>query len=69
MAERAYEMCSKHKIEMTVESDCSTCHGSGEVEDDEGGVTERVTCWRCRGSCVSPWLDCEMCIEESLDDI
>lgn len=56
--------CSKHGIEMDVESDCSTCHGEGMVEDDEGGVIEYVRCWSCGGSGISPWLDCWLCLED-----
>jgi DnaJ-class molecular chaperone len=57
--------CAKHQCERTVECDCSTCHGEGIVDDPDdilGGGYE--TCWRCHGSGVSPWLDCEWCLED-----
>lgn len=64
-------ICQTHKIEMDVVSDCSTCHGSGIVEDDyDFGAPPHsfVKCWRCGGSGVSPWLDCAFCLEENRDE-
>ena len=38
--------------------DCDVCGGWGEVEDDEGGVSEWVKCWQCEGDgeMYYPWL-------------
>jgi len=61
--------CERHKCAKDRESDCHVCHGEGVVEDHDdviGRGTE--TCWSCRGSGRSPWLDCEWCLEESDDD-
>lgn len=63
----AFEICPTHKIAMTVERDCSICRGTGEVQDPDDYAEQPgyVTCWNCRGSGVSSWLDCEMCLDES----
>lgn len=56
--------CRTHNAECDVEVECSTCNGEGSVEDDEGGVREWVTCWQCKGSGMSPWLECQYCLDE-----
>ena len=63
--------CLKHNIVMDVEGDCPTCHGDGMVEDvdDYGDDPRMEECWACRGSGVSPWLDCWLCLEEAQDEI
>lgn len=58
--------CGKHNVVMDVQCDCHVCHGEGMVEhvDDYGPVPRMETCWSCRGSGISPWPDCWLCIEE-----
>lgn len=69
MAEPARNICPKHNVTMDVESDCSTCHGDGMIEGDQDfGFPKYEKCWRCDGSGVSPWLDCEFCLEEDRDE-
>lgn len=59
--------CARHQCERTVEGDCHVCHGEGVTEDaDDIGIE---TCYNCRGSGTSPWLDCEFCLDEALDEI
>jgi DnaJ-class molecular chaperone len=58
--------CTKHNVVMDIYNDCSTCRGDGMVEDmDEYGPNPGMeTCWSCRGSGVSVWPDCWLCLEE-----
>lgn len=60
--------CPKHNVPYDVESDCSTCHGEGQVWDDDPGMgSGYLRCWSCGGSGVSPFLDCWVCLEEDDD--
>lgn len=62
-------LCPKHNLPYDVESDCHVCHGEGQVDDDEPGSGHAyITCWACRGSGTSPFLDCEFCLDEERDD-
>lgn len=64
------EICRKHKVPMDVESDCSICHGDGEIPDPDDFAESPgyVRCWKCNGSGVSSWLDCELCIDEGVEE-
>lgn len=60
------ETCKKHGIPLHLRSfDCECDYG--EVEDDEGGVTEWVTCHRCKGAGEIECMTCELCEEEYYD--
>jgi len=41
--------------------DCS-CR-DGYLDDDDDDFYDR-TCWKCHGTGVSPWLECDFCNEE-----
>lgn len=64
------QWCSKHNCARDVQSDCSTCHGDGEVEDndDYSPLPRTRLCWSCGGSGFSPWLDCSTCLDEGEND-
>lgn len=63
------EQCKKHPLSEMVYVDCQTCHGTGEVEWDDDACSNRemITCWRCRGSGISQWKECQWCLDEAAD--
>ena len=54
------KLCPKHNIKMH-QPDCS-CR-DGYLDDDDDDFYDR-TCWKCHGTGVSPWLECDFCNEE-----
>lgn len=64
------EQCKKHPFSDMVQVDCNTCGGSGEVEwdDDACSIQEMITCWRCKGTGQSQWLECQWCMDEAADE-
>lgn len=63
------DTCEIHGCEL-IAQDCFTCHGTGEVEDDEhyGIVAKMEQCWRCKGSGELPWKECQECKFELINE-
>ena len=59
------KLCLKHNIPL-IDTECSVCHGSGEVEPEcFGDYYEQ--CWNCSGTGVG-FPDCEECQIEREED-
>lgn len=60
--------CEKHPSVRLTAPDCHVCHGEGMIEDREdfGGGYE--TCWGCSGNGWAPWLTCDWCDEECMEE-
>lgn len=60
--------CSKHNVEMDMETTCHVCHGDGETidHDDYSNDPGMVCCWNCRGS-GHGLDDCWLCYEEEIE--
>lgn len=61
-------ICKTHKSRK-VHVDCTRCGGEGEIEDYDSFCTGAMeTCYQCNGTGIAPWLECEDCIMESIEN-
>ena len=60
--------CHIHGLPFDVPTTCSSCHGSGEVEDDDdySSSPPLISCYVCHGTGIG-FRECEMCLEEEDD--
>jgi len=60
--------CTKHNVEMDMETNCHVCHGDGIIEAGEpwNDDLHTETCWNCKGS-GHGLDDCWLCYEEEID--
>jgi hypothetical protein len=49
MTEKKLNICKECGEKLGTMADCDICDGTGEIMDDEGGVEEFGTCWKCKG--------------------
>lgn len=67
MTQPESKLCPKHNIKMH-QPDCS-CHDGYREEYDDFYNEERViTCWKCHGTGVLPWLECDICNDEFIEE-
>ncbi len=68
------EQCKKHPHALMMDVDCGRCGGEGVLDDMDDWEGRGETCYRCRGSGLEPWRDCEDCMldeqyEEELSNL
>jgi len=66
MTQPESKLCPKHNIRMD-RPECS-CRDGYIVEDDDLGEEYFKTCWKCHGTGLCPWLECDICNDEFIEE-